>query len=81
MQEVRNPNGDFNDNQGAASYHAFDYAPDDYVNLTAGNQVQLGVPSTASLSPPRIGVEVPHSQKITHTSVFRGDAAALPPSS
>jgi len=59
LQEVRNPNGDFNDNQGAASYHAFDYAPDDYVNLTAGNQVQLGVPSTASLSPPRIGVEVP----------------------
>jgi filamentous hemagglutinin family protein len=59
LQEVRNPNGIFNDYQGSASYHGFDYAPNDYVNLTAGGQVQLGVPSTASLSLPRNGVQVP----------------------
>jgi filamentous hemagglutinin family protein len=41
LQEVRNPNGDFNVNSGGA-FHAFDYAPSDYVNLTAGNLVQLG---------------------------------------
>ena len=41
LQEVRNPNGDFNVNSGGA-FHAFDYAPSDFVNLTAGNLVQLG---------------------------------------
>jgi len=59
LQEVNNPNGVFNDYQGTASYHGFDYAPDDYVNLTAGNQVQLGAPSTSSWSLPRVGVQVP----------------------
>jgi len=46
LQEVRNPNGDFNVNSGAA-FHYFDYAPDAYVELTAGNQVQLGASSSA----------------------------------
>jgi filamentous hemagglutinin family protein len=46
LQEVRNPNGDFNVNAGGA-FHAFDYAPSDYVNLTAGNLVQLGAPGSA----------------------------------
>jgi filamentous hemagglutinin family protein len=41
LQEVRNPNGVFNNNKSGA-YHAFDYGLDDSVNLTAGNQVQLG---------------------------------------
>ena len=45
LQEVSNPNGDFNINRGDA-YHAFDYAPSDYVNLTAGNLVQLGASSS-----------------------------------
>lgn len=40
LQEVRNPNGVFN-SSGAYS-HYFDYAPDAYVNLSAGNLVQLG---------------------------------------
>ena len=31
----------------AARFHAFDYAPADYVNLTAGNLVQLGASSSA----------------------------------
>ena len=49
LQEVRNPNGIFNtsgynDNVPPNSLHAFDYAPSDFVNLTAGNLVQLGSP-------------------------------------
>ena len=51
LQEVRNPNGDFNTVEGSGSptgaYHTFDYAPSDYVNLTAGNLVRLGAPSSA----------------------------------
>ncbi len=43
---MRNPNGDFNINPGGA-FHAFDYAASDYVNLTAGNLVQLGASSSA----------------------------------
>jgi filamentous hemagglutinin family protein len=41
LQEVRNPNGVFNINKSGA-YHAFDYGLNDSVNLTAGNEVQLG---------------------------------------
>jgi filamentous hemagglutinin family protein len=49
LQEVRNPNGTLNYFAGAVlpSNNYFDYAPDNYVNLTAGNSVQLtgsGVP-------------------------------------
>ena len=44
LQEVRNPNGIYND-QGftgrIAAKHFFDYAPDAYVDLTAGNSVEL----------------------------------------
>ncbi len=43
LQEVRNPNGVFN-NRGFGSSttkHYFDYAADDFVSLTAGNSVQL----------------------------------------
>ncbi len=47
LQEVRNPNGDFNTaDSTSGSYHAFDYAPSDYVNLTAGDLVQLGAPTS-----------------------------------
>jgi hypothetical protein len=44
LQEVRNPNGIFNNKGNAAipTYHHFDYAQDDFVNLNAGNAVQLG---------------------------------------
>jgi hypothetical protein len=41
LQEVRNPNGVFNGNTGNAK-HAFNYGADAFVNLTAGNQIQLG---------------------------------------
>jgi filamentous hemagglutinin family protein len=46
LQEVNNPDGDFNINSGAA-YHYFDYAPGDYVNLSAGDLVQLGATAGA----------------------------------
>jgi filamentous hemagglutinin family protein len=45
LQEVRNPNGDFNSNNGAYK-HYFNYAPGDYVDLSAGNMVQLGASSS-----------------------------------
>ena len=43
LQEVRNPNGIFNNRGGNSTpvNHLFDYAPDDYVNLNAGNKVEL----------------------------------------
>ena len=43
LQEVRNPNGVFNDlGSGSSSLrHFFDYSPDAYTILTAGNSVQL----------------------------------------
>jgi filamentous hemagglutinin family protein len=43
LQEVRNPNGIFN-NLGfinSTTEHYFDYAPDDYVTLDAGDSVEL----------------------------------------
>ncbi len=52
LQEVRNPNGIFNVAGGAALNHYFDYAPGDFVNLTAGNLVQLGASSSIL---PRVG--------------------------
>ena len=48
LQEVRNPNGVFNI---GTFKHYFDYAPDDFVNLTAGNMLQLG-PNAGT--PPRV---------------------------
>lgn len=48
LQEVRNPNGVFNAaDSSSGSFHAFDYAPADYVNLTAGNMAQLGASAAA----------------------------------
>jgi filamentous hemagglutinin family protein len=42
LQEVRNPNGILNSgNKNSTYYHLFDYGPDDYVDLNAGNKVQL----------------------------------------
>ena len=54
LQEIRNPNGIFN-NLGPASsgtYHFFDYARDGSVSLTAGNAVHLlGVPGALPRRP------------------------------
>ncbi|MDD5138774.1 MAG: filamentous hemagglutinin N-terminal domain-containing protein [Verrucomicrobiales bacterium] len=47
LQEVRNPNGIFNVSGNAALKHYFDYAPNDFVNLSAGNQVQLGASASS----------------------------------
>ena len=55
LQEVRNPNGIFDVNGGTAYKHYFDYALDDYVNLTAGNLVQLGASSSLIPRPDLIG--------------------------
>ena len=46
LQEVRNPNGIFDVSGGAAYKHYFDYGLNDYVDLTAGNMVQLGASSS-----------------------------------
>jgi filamentous hemagglutinin family protein len=58
LQEVRNPNGFFNNVGSAVSskaYHKFDYASDAYVNLNAGNSVTLGTGLGANASdPPRV---------------------------
>ena len=44
LMEVTNPNGDFNDTgrRTSLSQHEFDYTSSDYVDLTAGNMVQVG---------------------------------------
>ena len=47
LQEVRNPNGIFDINGGTAYKHYFDYALSDFVNLTAGNLVQMGASASA----------------------------------
>jgi len=51
LQEVRNPNGIFNDYGGfrsiPPSFHYFDYSPDAYVNLIAGNDVNLSADSSS----------------------------------
>ena len=47
LQEVNNPNGMFNNVGGSAYNHLFDYLGNEYVNLSAGNLVQLGVSSSS----------------------------------
>jgi hypothetical protein len=62
LQEVRNPNGVFNNytaNNLPASYHYFDYAAGAYVNLMAGNAVTLGDSSSSLPRAVADGVEVP----------------------
>jgi len=57
LQEVRNPNGDFDINGGRSYDHYFNYAPGDYVDLNAGNLVQLG--ASPSVLPWPSGIQVP----------------------
>jgi filamentous hemagglutinin family protein len=52
LQEVRNPNGVFNNQAGGAN-HAFDYGLNDFVNLDAGYACQLG--ASSSLVPRQSG--------------------------
>jgi filamentous hemagglutinin family protein len=56
LQEVRNPNGVFNDTSGSISsgYHYFDYSPNSSVSLTAGVGVYL-----TGLNLPRPSGDVP----------------------
>jgi filamentous hemagglutinin family protein len=57
LQEVRNPNGVFHINGGYSSKHFFNYAPGDYVNLNAGNLVQLG--ASPSVLPRPADIQIP----------------------
>ena len=57
LQEVRNPNGVFDINGGSTFAHYFDYAAGDYVDLNAGNLVQLG--ASPSILPRPTGIPVP----------------------
>ena len=57
LQEVRNPNGTFNTRGAAGIKHLFDYAPGDYVNLTASNGVVLG--TSSSVQPRADTLKVP----------------------
>ncbi|MGA2279253.1 MAG: filamentous hemagglutinin N-terminal domain-containing protein [Verrucomicrobiota bacterium] len=57
LQEVRNPNGVFDINGGRTFAHYFDYAASDYVDLNAGNLVQLG--ASPSVLPRPAGIKVP----------------------
>jgi hypothetical protein len=57
LQEVNNPNGVFDTGAGTAFEHYFDYASGDYVNLSAGNLVQLGAAATAL--PRAAGLAIP----------------------
>ena len=54
LQEIRNPNGLFNNFVGSPLAHYFDYSPTDFVNLSAGDQVQLG--GNQSPRPGRVNV-------------------------
>ena len=47
LQEVNNPNGMFNNVGGSAYNHVFDYLGNEFVNLSAGNLVQLGFASSS----------------------------------
>jgi filamentous hemagglutinin family protein len=70
LQEVRNPNGVFDVSGGSSYNHYFNYAPGDYVNLDAGNLVQLG---TLPSSLPRLtGTQIP----FIYPSIVNIDAGA-----
>jgi filamentous hemagglutinin family protein len=66
LQEVRNPNGIFN-NHGTAAKNYFDYAAGDYVNLTAGNAVTItgsNLPRAAGAFEQNIPVILPGSLNV-----------------
>lgn len=46
LQGIFNPNGAYDTSGGPSLNHTFDYGAGDYANLTAGNEVQLGAPSS-----------------------------------
>ena len=50
LQEVRNPNGDFDKTAGANYKYLFDYSAAAYVNLSAGYEVQLGLANLPRIS-------------------------------
>ena len=56
LQEVSNPNGVF-DIVNSTYDHSFDYGLGDYVNLNAGNLVQLG--ASPSILPRPTGIQIP----------------------
>ena len=79
LQEVRNPNGIFNTVGDSSLAHLFDYAPGDYVNLTAGNMIQLGasadsLPRVDSLNVPMLYPGIMNLQAGAGGIQFNGDA-------
>ena len=79
LQEVRNPNGTLNMAGDSSVNHLFDYGVGDYVNLSAGNEVQLGASSDAlprvdSLNVPMIYPGILNILAGAGGVVFNGDA-------
>ena len=71
LQDARNPNGVFNDNQDASSYggyHWFDYDPLASVSLSAGNTVEItgaGAPHYAPSAGQSVPMLVPPTLKVS----------------
>ncbi len=65
LQEVRNPNGVFDTKGGTAYNHLFNYGLDDYVDLNAGNMVQLGASSSTLPRSTQVPVVYPSILNIT----------------
>ena len=90
VQDIRNPNGIFNDRPvpGYAGYHYFDYDPEAAVSFTAGNSVEItgagaphtmpSVPGTAIplLFPPTLNVTAGAGGFILDASVILFPSAA-----
>jgi len=61
VQDVRNPNGIFNDRtvSGYGGYHYFDYDPADSVTFTAGNSVEITGAGAPHTMPSVLGTPIP----------------------
>ena len=64
LSEVRNPNGLFNVSGATAVKNLFDYAPEDFVNLWAGNAVRLGGTGLLRVNNQKIPVIYPGSLRV-----------------
>jgi filamentous hemagglutinin family protein len=79
LQEVVNPNGMFNVSGSASVKHLFDYGLNDYVNLTAGNLVQLGATKPALPRVDKLNVPVIYPGSLTINAgaggvILKGDS-------
>ncbi len=75
LQEVRNPNGVFNNiDSTTSSYHYFDYDPSASVNLVAGIGVYLGPTAAGNNGPTAAPNELPR----TSETYIQGKTSTLP---